>query len=171
MPGSRILIAGAGPIGIITAQVARAFGAAAVIVSDPVADRRALAEQFGATRTLDPTREAVRDLAVDAFIDAAGVAPAVVSGIEAVRGGGVVVIVGMSADQIPMPIPVIQSRELTITGVFRYTDTWPLATHLVASGQVDLDSLVTARFHLTDTEKALNTDKTPGDIKTVVVFD
>ncbi|MFF4214404.1 NAD(P)-dependent alcohol dehydrogenase [Streptomyces sp. NPDC001796] len=170
VPGSRVLIAGAGPIGVITAQAARAFGAAEVIVSDPAADRRALAERFGATRTLDPTKEAVRDLAVDAFIDASGATPAVISGIEAVRGGGVVVLVGMGADQIPMPIPVIQARELIITGVFRYTDTWPLAAHLVASGQVDLDSLVTARFALEDTEKALNNDKVPGTLKTLVVL-
>ncbi|MER6123103.1 NAD(P)-dependent alcohol dehydrogenase [Streptomyces sp. NPDC001795] len=170
VPGSRVLIAGAGPIGVITAQAARAFGAAEVIVSDPAADRRALAERFGATRTLDPTKEAVRDLAVDAFIDASGATPAVISGIEAVRGGGVVVLVGMGADQIPMPIPVIQARELIITGVFRYTDTWPLAAHLVASGQVDLDSLVTARFALEDTEKALNNDKVPGTLKTLMVL-
>ncbi|MER6351970.1 NAD(P)-dependent alcohol dehydrogenase [Streptomyces sp. NPDC001634] len=170
VPGSRVLIAGAGPIGVITAQAARAFGAAEVIVSDPAADRRALAERFGATRTLDPTKEAVRDLAVDAFIDASGATPAVISGIEAVRGGGVVVLVGMGADQIPMPIPVIQARELIITGVFRYTDTWPLAAHLVASGQVDLDSVVTARFALEDTEKALNNDKVPGTLKTLVVL-
>ncbi|MFE4668700.1 NAD(P)-dependent alcohol dehydrogenase [Streptomyces sp. NPDC056716] len=170
VPGSRVLIAGAGPIGVICAQAAKAFGAAEVIISDPVADRRALAERFGATRTLDPAQESVRDLAVDAFIDASGATPAVISGIEAVRGGGVVVLVGMGADEIAMPIGVIQSRELIITGVFRYTDTWPLAAQLVASGQVDLDSLVTARFPLEETEKALGTGRLPGNLKTIVVL-
>ncbi|MCT9080873.1 NAD(P)-dependent alcohol dehydrogenase [Streptomyces fulvoviolaceus] len=170
VPGSRVLIAGAGPIGVIAAQAAKAFGATEIIVSDPVADRRALVERFGATRTIDPVVESVRDLGVDAFIDASGATPAVVSGIGAVRGNGVVVLVGMGADEIPLPIPVIQSRELVITGVFRYTDTWPVAAQLVASGQVDLDSLVTARFSLEDAEKALNADKTPGSLKTIVVL-
>jgi L-iditol 2-dehydrogenase len=169
MPGSRVLIAGAGPIGVITAQAARAFGAAEIIVSDPIADRRQLVERFGATWTLDPTAEDVAGLGVDAFIDASGATPAVISGITAVRGAGVVVLVGMGADQIALPIPVIQNRELTITGVFRYTDTWPTATGLVASGQVDLDSLVTARFGLDDVEKALDADQTPGSLKTMVV--
>jgi L-iditol 2-dehydrogenase len=169
VPGSRVLIAGAGPIGVITAQAARAFGAAEIIVSDPVADRRQLVERFGATRTLDPTAEDVAGLGVDAFIDASGATPAVISGITAVRGAGVVVLVGMGADQIVLPIPVIQNRELTITGVFRYTDTWPTATGLVASGQVDLDSLVTARFGLDDVDKALDADQNPGSLKTVVV--
>jgi L-iditol 2-dehydrogenase len=94
----------------------------------------------------------------------------VVSGIGAVRGGGVVVLVGMGADEIALPIPLIQSRELIITGVFRYTDTWPVAAQLVASGQVDLDSLVTGRFSLEDAEKALNADRTPGSLKTIVVL-
>lgn len=169
VPGSRVLIAGAGPIGVITTQAARAFGAAEVIVSDPVAERRELVERFGASRTLDPARDDVRTLAVDAFIDASGATPAVVSGIEAVRGGGVIVLVGMGADKIAMPIPVIQNRELTITGVFRYTDTWPTAAHLVASGQVKLDAMVTGRYSLDETEKALNADHTPGSLKSIVV--
>ncbi|MCW2870215.1 NAD(P)-dependent alcohol dehydrogenase [Actinacidiphila oryziradicis] len=170
VPGSRVLIAGAGPIGVIAAQAAKAFGATEIIVSDPVADRRALVARFGATRTIDPVAESVRDLGVDAFIDASGATPAVVSGIGAVRGGGVVVLVGMGADEIALPIPLIQSRELIITGVFRYTDTWPVAAQLVASGQVDLDSLVTGRFSLEDAEKALNADRTPGSLKTIVVL-
>jgi L-iditol 2-dehydrogenase len=169
VPGSRVLVAGAGPIGVITTQAAKAFGAAEVIVSDPVAERRRLVERFGATRTLDPREDDVRNLEVDAFIDASGATPAVVSGIEAVRGGGVVVLVGMGADTIAMPIPVIQNRELSITGVFRYTDTWPTAAHLVASGQVNLDALVTGRFSLDETEKALGADQTPGSLKSIVV--
>ena len=53
-PGSSILIAGAGPIGIICAQTARAFGAAEIIVTDLVAERRERALTFGATRVIDP---------------------------------------------------------------------------------------------------------------------
>lgn len=168
VPGSRVLIAGAGPIGVIGTQAARAFGAAEIIVTDPVAERRAMAERYGATSTLDPITEPVADLGVDAFIDCSGATPAVRSGITAVRGAGTVVLVGMGADDIPLPIPVIQNRELTVTGVFRYTDTWPLGIHLVASGQVDLASLVTARFDLDHAEDALNADLTPGSLKAVV---
>ena len=54
-------------------------------------------------------------------------------------------------------------------GVFRYTDTWPAAAHLVASGRVDLDSLVTGRFCLEQAGDALNADRTPGSLKSVVV--
>src|SRR5665647_1365906 len=125
--GSRVLITGAGPIGIVTAQVAIAYGASEVIVTDIDAERRAVAATFGATRVIDPITENVGELglAVDAFIEASGAVAAVTSGIRAVRPGGTVVLVGMGAQEIPLPIPVIQSNELIVTGVFRYANTWP----------------------------------------------
>ena len=167
-PGSRVLIAGAGPIGVITAQAATAFGAAEVMITDPVPERRAMAKRFGVTAALDPAAEPVAGLGVDAFIDCSGATPAVRSGITAVRGAGTVVLVGTGADEIGLPIPVIQNRELTVTGVFRYTGTWPVAAHLAATGQVDLASLVTGRFDLDHAEDALNADLTPGSLKAVV---
>jgi L-iditol 2-dehydrogenase len=168
VPGSRVLIAGAGPIGVIATQAAKAFGAAEVIVTDPVPERREMAKRFGATTTLDPMTDSVADLGVDAFIDCSGATRAVKSGITAVRGAGTVVLVGMGADEVPLPIPVIQTRELKVTGVFRYTDTWPVAAHLAATKQVDLASLVTGRFDLDHAEDALNADLTPGSLKAVV---
>ena len=137
-------------------------------MSDPVRDRREMALRFGATHTFDPAVDDVRSLGVDAFIDACGIPAAVVSGIKAVRGAGTVVLVGTGFDEISLPIPTIQNGELTVTGIFRYTDTWPLAAHLVATGQVNLDSLVTGRFPLEDAESALNGDKEPNSLKSIV---
>lgn len=167
-PGSTVLIAGAGPIGTICAQVAAAFGASEIIVSDPDEKRRALIAAGPATRVIDPLTESVADLGVDAFLDCSGATPAVRSGLTAVRGGGAVVLVGMGQDEIALSIPTIQNRELTVTGIFRYANTWPLARHLVASGQVDLDSLVTGHFGLEQTTEALESDRTPGSLKSVV---
>jgi L-iditol 2-dehydrogenase len=167
--GSRVLVAGAGPIGIILTQVARAFGAAEVIVSDPVAARRELALRFGATSTIDPTQPREGSLGVDAFVDASGAPSAVVAGIHDTGPAGVVVLVGLGADEIAMPVADIMNRELTVTGIFRYTGTWPTAIHLVASGQVDLDSLVTGHFSLDEVEEALQSDRTPGALKSIVV--
>lgn len=169
--GSRVLITGAGPIGIITAQVARAYGASEIIVSDVDAARREQALSFGATRVLDPMVDAVGTLGlhVDAFIDASGAAPAVRSGFGEVRPGGTVVLVGMGAAEIPLPIVTIQNNELIVTGIFRYNNTWPTAIELVASGKVDLDSLVTGTFGLDEVADALNSTRLPGVLKSVVV--
>jgi L-iditol 2-dehydrogenase len=171
VPGSSVLIAGAGPIGVICAQAARAFGAARIVVSDPVASRRERALRFGATEVFDPTTDDVAALnpQVDAFVDASGAAPAVVSGIKAVGPAGRVVLVGMGADDYALPIGYIQNMEIIVTGVFRYTDTWPAAIHLVSSGAVDLDTLVTGRYDLEHVGEALDSDSDPASLKSIVV--
>lgn len=170
VPGSRVLIAGAGPIGLILVQVARAFGAAEVVVSDPVASRRELALARGATRVVDPVSEDVADLGldVDAFFDAAGVTRAITAGMANVGAGGRVVLIGMGEDTIPLPVGLVQSRELVVTGVFRYTDTWPLAIELVAGGAVELDSLVTGTYSLAHVPEALEAATDPTQLKIVV---
>lgn len=169
-PGGSILIAGAGPIGIITAQTARAHGAAEIIVTDVVAQRRQRALRFGATRVIDPAIEdpATLDLNVDAFIDASGAAPAVVSGIKSLRPAGVAVLVGMGNPELTLPVEQIQNLELIVTGIFRYTDTWPAAIHLVSSGLVDLDSMVTGKFTLDQAAQALGADADPASLKAIV---
>lgn len=168
--GSRVLIAGAGPIGIITAQVAVAYGAIEIIVSDINQGRRNMALQFGATRVIDPRTEDIStlDLAVDCFVDASGAPSAVINGITAVRPGGVVVLVGMGPTEISLPITVIQNRELIVTGLFRYTNTWPAAIGLVEHGKIDLDSMVTGHFGLDSVEAAFRSTYESETLKSVV---
>lgn len=170
VPGSRVLIAGAGPIGTLTVQAARAFGAAEIIVSDLQPERREKIMKYGATKTIDPVKETVADLGVDAFIDCSGSPKAVQSGIFAVRGAGYVVLVGMGGDEMMLPVSTIQVREISLTGVFRYTDTWPLAAHLVASKQVDLSSMVTAHYDLEHVEDALKDSLKPTSMKVIVTL-
>jgi L-iditol 2-dehydrogenase len=170
-PGTSILIAGAGPIGVICAQAARAFGAARIVVSDPLESRRTSALRFGATEVVDPMADdvAALDPQVDAFVDASGAAPAVVSGIKAVGPAGHVVLVGMGSGDFALPIGYIQNMEINVTGVFRYTDTWPAAIHLVSSGVVDLDGMVTGRYDLERVADALDSDTDPASLKSIVV--
>jgi len=166
--GSRVLITGAGPIGIVLTQLARAYGATDIVVSDPDEARRAQAKQFGATAVVDPSTEPIGELGVDAFIDASGAPSAVVDGIGAVRPAGTVVLVGSGAESMELPTQLIQNRELVLTGVFRYANTWPTAIALVESGRVDLDAMVTAHFPLEKAAEALDSDRTPGSVKSVV---
>lgn len=169
VPGSSILIAGAGPIGVICAQAARAFGASRIVVTDLLASRREKALAFGATEVLDPTAVDVAAIEpVDAFVDATGVAVAVVSGIKAVGPAGRVVLVGMGADEYALPVSHIANNEIILTGVFRYTDTWPAAIHLVQSGAVDLDAMVTGRYDLEHVADALDSDTDPESLKSIV---
>ena len=165
--GARVLIAGAGPIGIVVAQVARAYGAGEIVVSDPDGARRARALDFGATAVLDPGADDETPR-VDAFVDASGAPAAVAAGIRAVRPAGTVVLVGSGAESMTLPTQLIQNREIVLTGVFRYANTWPDAIALVESGRVDLDAMVTAHFPLEQAAEALDSDRMPGTVKTVV---
>jgi L-iditol 2-dehydrogenase len=167
--GSRVLIAGAGPIGVIMAQVASAFGASEVIITDIAEDRRNFALNYGATSAMDPTTQNVEGLGVNAFIDASGVATAVYSGIKAVGPAGHVLLVGLGAEDMNLPVSHIQNNEIWVTGVFRYANTWPTGIELVSSGKVNLDALVTHTFGLDQVEEALNAGKQPGSMKVIVL--
>lgn len=166
-PGSRVLITGAGPIGIVTAQTARAFGAAEIVISDPMAERRAVALRFGASTAIDPAAGPLGS-GYHAFIDASGSPVAVRQGISALGPGGVAVLVGMGADEVALPVSPIQNRELIVTGVFRYANTWPTAIELVSSGAVDLDSLVTGSFGIAEVREALDSASHPSTLKSIV---
>jgi L-iditol 2-dehydrogenase len=167
--GGSVLIAGAGPIGLVTAQVARALGATRIVVSDIAPHRLAAAERNGATSTL----LAADVLAADgedfhAFIDCSGAPSAISAGFRSLRPGGVAVLVGMGPDELRLPFGLLQQRELTVTGTFRYANTWPTAIALAASGSVDVDALVTDRYSLADAAQALASTTTEGTIKSVI---
>lgn len=168
--GSRVLIAGAGPIGVMNVQVAKALGATEIVVSDVSPTRLELAARFGATRVLDARTGSAADLGieVDAFIDCSGAEIAVQQGIRAVRPAGHVALVGMGADEISLPVGLVQGRELTVTGTFRYANTYPTAIALAASGRIDLDGMVTGHFGLEDVEAALTQEGNPNTMKVIV---
>ncbi|WP_105030211.1 NAD(P)-dependent alcohol dehydrogenase [Arthrobacter ruber] len=165
--GDTVLIAGGGPIGIITGQVARAFGAADVVIADINPARRELAATYG-LRVVDPATESTEDLAAHVFVDASGATPAILNGIRSVRAGGTVVLVG-SADQFPLSVPEVAMRELNVTGTFRYTNTWPIARALLVSGQVELDSLVTHVYGIEQVEEALGGEGAVDSLKRIVL--
>lgn len=169
-PASRVLIAGAGPIGLVNLQVARARGATNVIVSDVSLTRLEAARRFGAKRVIDAGSQRLDDLGeeVDSFIDCSGAEAAVQQGIRAVRAGGRVVLIGMGRDELVLPVGVIQVREILLTGTCRYANTYRVAIALVAQGLVDLDGMVTGRFGLDQAEDALNQDRDPAALKVVV---
>ena len=54
-----------------------------------------------------------------------------------------------------LAVALVQGRELSVTGVFRYANTYPLALQLISSGAVNVTDVITHRFTLEDTERAL----------------
>jgi L-iditol 2-dehydrogenase len=169
-PGSRVLVSGAGPIGLVSLQAALAYGATEVAVTDVNPQRLALAKELGATETVDardPDTQFEHPPTV--VLECSGQPAAIAAGIRALDRGGSAVLVGMGADVVPVPLSVVQERELSLYGTFRYAGTWPTAISLVAAGRVDLDRLVTGTYGLDETEAALTAGRRdPRSVKAVV---
>jgi L-iditol 2-dehydrogenase len=169
--GSRVLVTGAGPIGLLAVQAARAFGATEIIVSDVNPARLDLARDLGATHVVDARTASVTDLPrpPQVLLECSGHPAATVDGLRALDRAGRAVLVGMGGDVLPLPLSVVQERELEVTGTFRYAGTWPTAIALVAAGRVDLDRLVTGTYALGEAESALTAARRdPGSVKVVV---
>lgn len=167
--GDQVLVTGAGPIGLLAAQVARAFGAETPTVSDLSEFRLERARALGLRTVRAGTPF---DDEFDVLLECSGAARALTAGMAALAPAGRVALVGMGADQVPLDVPLVQSRELTVTGVFRYANTYPLALSLIGSGAVDVDAVVTHRFPVERTEEALTLGRTvPDSLKAVVRID
>ena len=170
-PGTSILIAGAGPIGVICAQTARAFGAARIVVTDPcrrVARRRCSSAPPKSSTPLAVDVGAIEP--VDAFVDATGVRPPRWSAASRQSAPRVTSSwSGWAPTNTPCPSATSRTMEINLTGVFRYTDTWPAAIHLVSTGAVDLDGMVTGRYDLEHAGEALDSDTDPTSLKSIVV--
>jgi L-iditol 2-dehydrogenase len=166
-PGDRVLITGAGPIGLLAQQCALAFGATEVTITDVSEDRLQMARRTGATRAVragEPLGE------VDALIECSGHPAALAAGIAAVRPAGTAVLVGMGPEEeATVPLSLIQNREIWLTGTFRYANTYPTAIALVASGRVDPEAIITGRYGLGDAEAALRAGRDdPANVKAMV---
>jgi len=169
--GSRVLVTGAGPIGVLCAETARAAGATWVGIADVQPDRLKAAGAFGVDDVIDARQGAdYADHRPDVLLECTGAQPVVDAGIRALQPRGRAVLVGMGASATQtLPVQVIQNRELVVTGTFRYAHTYPDAIALAASGRIDLDALVGARLPLEESERALRMGHTdPAVLKTVV---
>jgi L-iditol 2-dehydrogenase len=160
--GTRVLVTGAGPVGLVAAQAALALGAASVTVTDVNPHRLALARDLGVTDALDvsATRVSESGLEVDVMLECSGNQSAAADALLAVAPAGTVVLVGMGGDEMTLPVSRIQQRELTLTGTFRYAHTWPAAIALASSGRVELDRLVTGHYGLDQVREALTVART-----------
>ncbi|GAA2080805.1 NAD(P)-dependent alcohol dehydrogenase [Pseudolysinimonas kribbensis] len=165
-PGDHVLVSGAGPVGVLAAQVARAFGAASVTVVDVSEFRLGLARELGfaAERAGEGTRADF-----DVLLECSGAPTALADGLGRLGTNGRAAMVGMPKQSVELPLSKLNVNELTIGLVNRYAHTWPTAISLVAGGRVDVASIVTHRFGLDDTAEALTLAKhVPDSMKAII---
>lgn len=161
--GKRVLVTGAGTIGMLIAITARAFGAVPVAVSDIVASRREKAMTLGVDMVFDAlvgdSREKAIEMAeggFDVIFEASGTKSALASTFEVVRPGGTIVQVGtLGASDVPTPANQIMTREINFIGSMRYGNVFEEGIRLAKTGRIDLEPLINDVFPLKDSNEAL----------------
>lgn len=161
--GRRVLVTGGGPIGLLVALTAKAFGAVPVVLSDLFEARRATALRLGADATLDPRCPTLADEArlvsgdgFDVVFEAAGARPALRQAFELVRPGGTIVQIGtLGAEDVPLPANQLMVREINYVGSMRYGHVFDEAIRLVQSRRIDVRSLVSAVLPLAEIDEAM----------------
>lgn len=163
-PGDRVAILGAGTVGLMMTQLVRLHGGAPMVVSEPDAGKRALAERLGADATVDPTaadpREAICEALggrADFVLEAAGLPQTATLALELVGPGGRVLQFGVCPEgtEVPMRPRQLFRDEITIAGAYTNPFTDDRALALLASGRINTGPLVSDEFALADAEQAL----------------
>ena len=170
--GHRVLITGAGPIGLLVAQVAAVRGAAEIIVTDVNDDRLAVAAKFGATRTINTAATALDLEGMDRLIECSGNSRALIDGIQTLAPASRATVVGQARPTVDgIPLGFLQRYEIDLVTAFRYARAFPTAVELAASGKVDLRSIITSTYPLADAATALTAPVTdPTNLKVLITY-
>eukprot|EP00760_Papus_ankaliazontas_P028448 PhM_4_TR3717/c0_g2_i1/m.12263/K00008/SORD, gutB; L-iditol 2-dehydrogenase len=145
-PGHKVLVTGAGPIGLMAMIAAKAFGASHVTVTDIRTSRLECAKKLGAD-SVDPPTGADYDV----VIECSGAAPVISKTVKYTKSGGVVVLVGMcTCPEVKVPVVELGVREVDLRGVFRYHNTYPLALAMISTGRVDVRGIMTHHYPMTE---------------------
>lgn len=163
LPGRRVAIVGAGPIGLAAVLTARLFSPSEIVVIEPDANRRRAASAFGATRTVDPASGPVVELVrgdgegVDVAIEAVGVPETFELCQRLVAPGGRIANVGVHGKPALFHLQTLWSHNVTVTTRLVDGVTTPTLLGMVANGQIDPRGLVTHRFRLSQAMEAYET--------------
>lgn len=159
---SKVLVVGAGPIGLLTAQAANFFGANTVAVSDLRQDRLNMAQQLGIDSQIlveennsEGTGQSKTGDAFDLVFECSGTRGGINSAIDQVKKGGQIVLIGVFEGRVHAQLNLVQDRELNLTGSIMYRrPDFLLASELIYQGKIEAKPLLTDQFPLEKTEEA-----------------
>ncbi len=180
--GDNVLILGAGTIGLLTLQVARARGAINIIITDIVDWKLDVARRLGATVAVNPEKEDLKDvvmrytngLGVDVAFEAVGSPITLSQALELTRKGGNVVVIGVFEEpEVKLNIMNVVNKELNVYGSLVYNWDFERAINLIRTRRVDVRSLVSDVIKLEEIKKGFERmlAREEGIIKIQVGFD
>lgn len=162
-PGSKVVVFGAGAIGLGAVVGLRRRGVTDIVSVDISESRLALARQLGAKATVNPQQQDLRAAVAeahgtgtlfgwpvvnsDAFIDAAGAAQPLQQAVAMCRPGTRIVIVALHKQPVPLDLVQVMAKELVITGSIAYPqDEFAEVLAMLGSGDVDVSPMISHRF-------------------------
>lgn len=178
-PGMDVGIFGAGPVGLLAIQMAKAAGAARIFSTDKLSHRLEHAKVCGATdiyladgSEAGKIDRATQSRGLDVVFEAAGDdGSAVETAVETAKRGAAVIVIGIpSNDETRFTASISRRKGLTFKIVRRMKNTYPTAIKLVTSGIVNLKSLITHRFSLQEYHEAFETAAKREGIKVFINF-
>jgi L-iditol 2-dehydrogenase len=164
--GLNVLVLGAGTIGNLVAQVAKASGARNVLITDISAYKLEKAHQCGLEHAVNTQQEdlgqailkAIGPDKADPILECVGVQDTITQAIENARKGSTIVVVGVFGKKPVVDLGLVQDRELNVVGTLMYQKKdYERAIELVANGKLRLDPMITHRFAFKDYLKAYKT--------------
>lgn len=172
--GDTVAIIGAGCIGLVTLMSAKSMGATKIIVGDVNEKRLEKAAELGAITVNTEKENYVKKVmeltgghGADIVIDCAGFTPTFKQAVDAIKYGGVIVMVGLGGEKLDdLDNNLLSVKELDVRWVFRYRNVYPMAINAVSSGIINLKSIVSHSFKFEETDVAYAT--CTKDIRNVV---
>ena len=152
--GRRVLITGAGPIGVLCTALAANAGAAEIVTTDLQDVPLAVAQQMGATRVINVASDASELEAYssdkghfDVAFECSAATPAIRGAIGAVKAQGTIVQLGVTGDA-PVPINILVGKEIKLIGSHRFHYEFADAVKLIDSHAIDVRPMITGIFPL-----------------------
>ena len=168
----QVLVFGAGPIGILTAQVARAEGASKVVMVDLDDYRLGKARECGLTQTINSKTQSLADEVSNAFagngpdisFECVGAEASMADAVVQTNQGGTIVIVGVFPGRIPIDVNLVQEKLQRLVGSARYlVDDYRKSIELVESEALQLDPMITHRLDFAEFEEAYRLIENPNE--------
>lgn len=175
--GDFVLVHGAGPIGLILADVADSLGGK-VITSEVQNHRLELAKEFGAKHTINPKKENLKDrifeitdgLGVNIIFEAAGVPKVMEESIDLLSPAGTIINMTFAPEPTPINFKPVNKNELTIGGTRLQVDKFPPVLESFPSRKDRIDKLITHEFSIEDFKKGFDILQKPdGDAAKVII--
>jgi L-iditol 2-dehydrogenase len=150
--GDTALVIGAGMIGLLTLQAARAAGAGRVLIADVDATRLKLARELGADESvlvsganlINDVMKVTGGRGVDVSYEAVGRNETVSAAIDVTRKGGTVTLIGNIKPEVTLPLQKVVSRQLRLQGSCASSGEYPQAIEMIADGRIKVKPLITA---------------------------